>query len=185
MRSSLSGNYWWFGINNKDERKSKNGHVFYFPRFKQFLDGIVKTYDWPQNIRNHRIDYEDMVKGDPILFWMGDGEFIEWGIIGFGYINNILRRGGNVFFQLGLDFKLNNTIKPYDNGRPKITENTEFLINTFSPNFPPLYKNFIQIPEYGALITQTPSIAITIQSIKFQQYKSCFEFARLLNSSFV
>jgi len=183
MRSSLSGNYWWFGINNKDESKSKSGHVIYFPRFKQFLDGILKNYDWPQNIRNHRTDYEDIVNNDPILFWMGDGEFPDWGIIGFGYINNIFRRSGKMFFQLGLDYKLDTTIKPYDNGKPKVTENTEFLIKTFTPDFPPLYKNFIQIPEYKEKITKQPPIAITIQRVEIHQYNSCLEYGKLINGT--
>ena len=90
MRQQQSEYYWWFGINNKKNRRNeKYNHVIY-PEINQFIKGYIDNFEWPRNKRNHRLLYEMMRESDSVLFWMGDGYFSNWGIIGFAYIDKIL-----------------------------------------------------------------------------------------------
>jgi len=181
--------YWWFGINNKNAEENKStGHVIYHPnlddgpddseghRFDEFLNGNDDLFYWPWNKRNHRKWYERMKEGDSVLFWMGDGYFTNWGIIGFGYIDiNSIDRNEII---LRKSYVPEITIKPYENHDPNPleNENTRFLESAFNIyEFKPLFRTFKKLGKYKK------KAIITIESITKLEFDSCLEYAKYLN----
>ena len=174
MQKYITG-YWWFGINNKDETYSNSsGHVKFRPKFENFLKGNVEMYRWPRNKRNHRRYYDRMKEGDPVLFWMGDGEFWNWGIIGFGYVDKNSYGTKEIFLKR--DYVPDISIQPYENGYPRETDNTKFLENNFPLDFKPLTRTFTNLG-----MTDKKAI-VTIDTITKHQFDICKAYAISLNS---
>ena len=187
----MADNYWWFGINNGDEKKSgpkddshkrdqkKTGHVMYFPYFDQFLKGYLPYFNWERNKQKHPGEYDSLSKDDSVMFWMGHGKkYPQWGIIGFGYIDEII--GHKSIFRLKVSYYPEIPIIPHEQNNPRRTEVTDFLLRTFQSDFPPLGKLFHSIEEYGNFDISN-SIAETVAEINDKQFKACLDFARKIN----
>lgn len=80
---------WWFGVNNVKSVVRKNAHITY-PAIALLLNAEVEEIAWKcGGTSGSGKHYEQMRKGDKLVFWMGDGEYENWGIIGFGFIKEI------------------------------------------------------------------------------------------------
>lgn len=171
--------YWWFGVNNKSEEdKNCNGHIIYHPKFEKFLKGRSnELFIWPYNKKHRRRWYEMMQEGDSVLFWMGDGKYRNWGIIGFGSIvenkNPYATRNNEVILKTC--YVPEKTIRPYANNFPRQTKNTQFLEDTFTLDFKPLKKTYKNLGKCDKIAI------ITVDSITKQQYNSCIDYAKTLN----
>ena len=160
-------NFWWFGINNKKNRKG-GGHVI-IDDIKSFLFGEQKYFFWKFGGARYSYKYYKQLKvGDKIIFWLGDGNFeTNWGVIGCSTIVEIIEREQkhDNKYKLILDNFFQPSIKPYINGKPEETTVTKTLKDIFSVEFKPLgdiFRNLGYIKKRS-----TP---ITIEKISNDQY---------------
>lgn len=86
---------WWLGVNNVRRAEHPTGHVKY-PAVRAFLDGENSNFEWPFDGSSSGSSryYRRMTAGDRVVFWMGDGVYSEWGIIGFGSIRAVNHAAG-------------------------------------------------------------------------------------------
>jgi len=179
MQDAFSKRYWWFGINNLKDRKPESFNHVIYPEIQPFLNEEVDTFEWPRQVQHHQDFYDQLQPGDSVLLWMGDGDYPDWGIIGFVYIAQVIRgpfRDKNKYF-LKRTYIPEKSLKPYENNQPKSSEVTNFLYEIFGRDFKPLRTTFINIGKHAKRTSP-----VTIEKIYKQQFEKVLEYAKNINN---
>ena len=181
MKMEFSGYYqhWWFGINNSKERRHSM-HMVY-SEIIQFFEGYQVTLNWPSP-RRHQPVYDDLLKDDKVLFWMGDGDYPNWGIIGFGYIDNIKNIHGkhSNTYILRKSYIPSQPITPYPRKEkyPQKTKETYFLEDVFGLGFLPLKTTF-RVTKF--IDEDDKARPITVMDISKDQFERCLQMTKKLS----
>jgi len=175
----MASNYfWWFGINNIKKRSESAGNHVIYPEIENFLCGYTKSFDWPQNKKNHPHEYQSMRAGDSVLLWLGDGYISDWGIIGYAKIEKIFRKNITNYFKLAPFYLPAKPITPYESHNPTKTRMTDFLFDLFALDFWPLTKYFKHINVYEGLDIPQHRPAVTVTSISKYQFEECLAYSK-------
>lgn len=175
MQDLIQNSYWWFGINNVKKRTpTSKCHVIY-PDIAPMLNGLRQEFEWPYHKPSKRF-YELMRPGDKVLFWMGDGSYLNWGILGFGYISEIKRSAQPISnrYVLKANYIPLVPLSPYPSKQPQETETVKFLRQTFGVGFRPLGKTFKNVGYEKHKWT-----IITIDEMTREQYEAVQSYTRV------
>lgn len=100
------------------------------------FDGSRGELCWPvgRSKTEPRSAYADMLPGDPVLLWTGQGRDPQWGVLGTATVSRV--SADHLTLSRGQRFS--KPVTPYPKGEPADTDTVRFLVRVLGEHFKPI-----------------------------------------------